>query len=499
MANDKSNTNELVTHDDDTTAELEALTVRHLRERDAELLEAGARTDSFDFGQTSSDATIRELRSELHSSSETINRLQYDIEQFRSRWNGLDAEIKARQDITDDLNRQLQEEREKLRRQDALLKERDETIRSLKDEVRDRAAEQTELQSAVSSLENEIGTLQTDLAADRGDEMLRDKRFIERQHGRIASLEAETKELRAHINRTERYADALRRELEERRETAEEAVANREFLETRLDEAITRIVELESKFIDSETARTQLESDLSELHSRHAEEIRTIRFELSEAQETAAQQELVAEQLASDLVETRGYRSELEQMLLQTESSGRTRIEALEKQNARLVAELRDRDTKLASKNEAINSLLAELARKTQQIESIVEIEDVIQEIDGRMSARIEGQSSPERDRVTRLLIGTLEGQELRFPLFKDRLTIGRTEQNDIQLNAPYVSRRHAVVVTDRAMTRVIDWGSKNGVFVNGDRVTEHFLESGDIVTIGTAEFRYEERPKRDS
>jgi chromosome segregation ATPase len=499
MANDKSNTNELVTHDDDTTAELEALTVRHLRERDAELLEAGARTDSFDFGQTSSDATIRELRSELHSSSETINRLQYDIEQFRSRWNGLDAEIKARQDITDDLNRQLQEEREKLRRQDALLKERDETIRSLKDEVRDRAAEQTELQSAVSSLENEIGTLQTDLAADRGDEMLRDKRFIERQHGRIASLEAETKELRAHINRTERYADALRRELEERRETAEEAVANREFLETRLDEAITRIVELESKFIDTETARTQLESDLSELHSRHAEEIRTIRFELSEAQETAAQQELVAEQLASDLVETRGYRSELEQMLLQTESSGRTRIEALEKQNARLVAELRDRDTKLASKNEAINSLLAELARKTQQIESIVEIEDVIQEIDGRMSARIEGQSSPERDRVTRLLIGTLEGQELRFPLFKDRLTIGRTEQNDIQLNAPYVSRRHAVVVTDRAMTRVIDWGSKNGVFVNGDRVTEHFLESGDIVTIGTAEFRYEERPKRDS
>jgi pSer/pThr/pTyr-binding forkhead associated (FHA) protein len=270
------------------------------------------------------------------------------------------------------------------------------------------------------------------------------------------------------------------------------------FLETKLDEAITRIVELESNFLDSEVARSQLESDISELHSRHAEEIRSIRFELSEAQETAAQQELVAEQLASDLVETRGYRSELEQMLFQTESSGRTRIEALEKQNAKLVAELRDRDTKLASKSEAINSLLAELARKTQQIESIIEIEDVIQEIDGRMSARIEGQSSPERDRVTRLLIGTLEGQELRFPLFKDRLTIGRTEQNDIQLNAPYVSRRHAVVVTDHAVTRVIDWGSKNGVFVNGDRVTEHFLETGDIVTIGTAEFRYEERPKRE-
>ena len=291
----------------------------------------------------------------------------------------------------------------------------------------------------------------------------------------------------------------MRRELEERRETADEAVANREFLETKLDEAITRIVELESKFIDSEADRLKLESDMAALHSQHAEEIRTIRFELGEAQETAAQQELVAEQLASDLVETRGYRSELEQMLFQTESIGRERIEELEKRNAKLTAQLKESDSKLASKNEAINSLLAKLAKKTQQIESIVEIEDVIQEIDGRMSARIEGQTAPERDRVTRLLIGTLEGQKLRFPLFKDRLTIGRTDQNDIQLNAAYVSRRHAVVVTDHATTRVIDWGSKNGVFVNGDRITEHFLENGDIVTIGTAEFRYEERPKRDN
>ena len=55
------------------------------------------------------------------------------------------------------------------------------------------------------------------------------------------------------------------------------------------------------------------------------------------------------------------------------------------------------------------------------------------------------------------------------------------------------------MIVTEGDITRVIDWGSKNGVFVNGARVTEHFLASGDIVAIGTAKFRYEERPKRDS
>jgi pSer/pThr/pTyr-binding forkhead associated (FHA) protein len=53
------------------------------------------------------------------------------------------------------------------------------------------------------------------------------------------------------------------------------------------------------------------------------------------------------------------------------------------------------------------------------------------------------------------------------------------------------------VVQTDGNTTRVIDWGSRNGVFVNSKRVTEHFLKNGDIVAIGNVHFRYDERPKR--
>ena len=84
-----------------------------------------------------------------------------------------------------------------------------------------------------------------------------------------------------------------------------------------------------------------------------------------------------------------------------------------------------------------------------------------------------------------------------QFPLFKDRLTIGRTAHNDIQLKAHFISRRHAVIVTENEQTRIIDWGSKNGVYVNDSRIAEQMLKNGDIVAIGTAEFRYEERPKR--
>jgi pSer/pThr/pTyr-binding forkhead associated (FHA) protein len=59
------------------------------------------------------------------------------------------------------------------------------------------------------------------------------------------------------------------------------------------------------------------------------------------------------------------------------------------------------------------------------------------------------------------------------------------------------VSRRHAVVVTEDDHTRIVDWGSKNGIYVNGKRVSEKMLKNGDRVTVGTAEFRFEERPKR--
>jgi pSer/pThr/pTyr-binding forkhead associated (FHA) protein len=55
------------------------------------------------------------------------------------------------------------------------------------------------------------------------------------------------------------------------------------------------------------------------------------------------------------------------------------------------------------------------------------------------------------------------------------------------------------VIVIEKDITRLIDWGSKNGVFVNSHRIKEHFLKNGDVVAVGTAEFRYEERQKRDN
>jgi ABC-type transporter Mla subunit MlaD len=251
--------------------------------------------------------------------------------------------------------------------------------------------------------------------------------------------------------------------------------------------------------------RDALDTELSGIRDAHAEEIRMLRFELGEAQDTVVQTEALNSQLASDLIDTRGFKEELERMLTDSDEQSRLQIEKLEVELARVSGVARDLQEKLDERSNAINVLLAELARKSKQLDSIDDLGDVISDLDDRISDQFDEDESStisaarSADRVTRVLLGKVGDKLLRFPLFKDRLTIGRTADNDIQLNAPFISRRHAVVTTDGATTRVIDWGSRNGVYVNSSRVTEHFLKNGDIVTIGNAHFRYDERPKRES
>ena len=469
MANENKKINELAGDDEEATAELEALTVR------LDGAEADANTYGFENIDDEADAeSIAKLRSDLETRSETIERLQFDIEQLRAKWLGLEAEIKAREELTTSLSTELDQNRNKLGRKQKLLVERDKTIKSLKAEIRERNEEFRDLQDSVREKEQRLSA------------------------GQVASNDAALRELQAQQARTEAYADELRRQLNEVVRDTDSALSQREKLTIKVADAQELIGKLEGQLATSESTRDAALQALAETQRDHEQEIKTLRFELGEAEETLAQNEDISEQLASDLVETRSYRDELERMLGETEKQSTDRIEELEKQVTKLEATVEEYEDKLEGKSEAINCLLAELAKKTHEIDSIGEIENVIHEIDDRMSERID-EPAGEHHRVTRLLIGRIGEQELRFPLFKDRLTIGRTATNDIQLKAQYISRRHAVVVTESDATRVVDWGSKNGVYVNSERVTEHFLKNGDIVTIGTAEFRYEERPKRDS
>ena len=495
MANENKKINELVS-DDDPTSELDVVTFRQdsSDSRKASSLEADVHTTDFDRldAGTRNGVSIDELNSDLRRRSETIERLQYDIAQLHAKWLGLETEIKAREAMTNDLNAELKSNARKLERKEKLLQKRDRSVKLLKAEIRERDKKSRELQESVE----QIKLANQDLESGNG--IAEARKQLAEQAGQLARRNEGARELQAQQQRTEKYADELRRQLSDLTSSSERTRGECDSLASSLAAAEKQVVDLTGALDKATTDVAEIVTAGESAAAEHAEEIRLLRFELGEAEDTLAQNGYISEQLASDLVDTRGFRDELERMLAAIEEKSSTTIKGLKKKLTKLNRKITDYEEKLATKNEAINCLLGELAKRSHEIDSIGEMENVIQEIDDRMSERIDDRP-PDRERVTRLLIGRIDNQELRFPLFKNRLTIGRTQQNDIQLKAQYISRRHAVITTEGDAARVIDWGSKNGVYVNSKRVTEHFLKNGDIVTIGIAEFRYEELKKRDA
>lgn len=67
----------------------------------------------------------------------------------------------------------------------------------------------------------------------------------------------------------------------------------------------------------------------------------------------------------------------------------------------------------------------------------------------------------------------------------KERISIGRTSENDIVLDNRGVSRKHAQIEFSDKGALLIDNDSLNGTFVNERKVAEQFLKDKDTITIG--------------
>lgn len=71
------------------------------------------------------------------------------------------------------------------------------------------------------------------------------------------------------------------------------------------------------------------------------------------------------------------------------------------------------------------------------------------------------------------------------IPLTGNTLTIGRTPDNTIVLNHPQVSAHHAVIEKVEGGYRITDNNSTNHVYVNGQRITNQPIRTGDEIRIG--------------
>jgi len=76
------------------------------------------------------------------------------------------------------------------------------------------------------------------------------------------------------------------------------------------------------------------------------------------------------------------------------------------------------------------------------------------------------------------------------FPFYA-KMIIGRHSTNDIPLPDRTVSKRHAVIGRVRGQAVVKDLGSRNGTFVNGQKVEKAILSCGDRLKVGSVMLRF--------
>jgi pSer/pThr/pTyr-binding forkhead associated (FHA) protein len=70
------------------------------------------------------------------------------------------------------------------------------------------------------------------------------------------------------------------------------------------------------------------------------------------------------------------------------------------------------------------------------------------------------------------------------IPLIQSPITIGRSHENLIVLDDPRVSRKHLEIRVIREHFVLFDLNSSGGTFVNGQRVNQGILYSGDVISL---------------
>jgi general secretion pathway protein A len=92
---------------------------------------------------------------------------------------------------------------------------------------------------------------------------------------------------------------------------------------------------------------------------------------------------------------------------------------------------------------------------------------------------------------VGRILLA-IEGKTvLERELKPGRLVIGRTADNDLQIDSKFISRHHCQIVTQPDSCLIEDLNSTNGIFVQSKRVRRYNLNDGDVVQVGQHEIMY--------
>jgi type II secretory pathway predicted ATPase ExeA len=92
---------------------------------------------------------------------------------------------------------------------------------------------------------------------------------------------------------------------------------------------------------------------------------------------------------------------------------------------------------------------------------------------------------------VGRILLASEGKTVMERELKPGRLVIGRTPDNDLQIDSKFISRHHCQIVTQVDSCLIEDLNSTNGIYVQSKRVRRYNLNDGDVVQVGQHEIMY--------
>lgn len=106
--------------------------------------------------------------------------------------------------------------------------------------------------------------------------------------------------------------------------------------------------------------------------------------------------------------------------------------------------------------------------------------------VDLRLASRDELAPKVYQYFSPRLVVLLPSGQTMDIVILTGEMKIGRAEHNELVLPDPTVGSTHAILRAQGNEYTIVDFGSRNGVFVDNARINQsHVLRNGDVIKIG--------------
>jgi chromosome segregation ATPase len=412
------------------------------------------------------DTRLNTLEGQLSTATARARELEASLNDRSARLAGLEKEVSGLGGTVAQLRETLGDATrtgEDLKRNAGTLSEalaaRDERIRALEAAAAQHAGlftqRQTELERLVAerdTLASSVSSLQARLAEATAQSDERDAAARTAQ-SRCEELEAANSVQRKRHEQIEAELATVRGELQQRAAALQEAGAERGEHMARIAAGEARAQELEDRMEEQQEFVRVLQADSNASVAR----VKELEGDL---------------RAAEDMINR-----------LETELRGRSaRLDELERSNQEWRSTVEEARHALTDRDSLIRRLEEETANSAVLLGAIRQ----------RLDATGTHEVATEGDK--RLLIRA-EGDSEIVHVLGRKTSVGRTPDNDLQIDAKFISRHHAVILAGPAHTIIEDLNSTNGVLVNGRRITRQALKDGDAVVIGRTTFRFAVRP----